>query len=268
MLQQSEPIMTTATVIDQWRLQERLLNARPRLQGLCAYLTGDPDSAEDLVQEVLLEAWRSFTTLRNPDAVDAWLNGIVRNVCARWRRTRRREATWLRPDQELPGEGDPNALVEHVAEPFDLELLLDRQELAELLDRALALLPATTRDVLVRKYIAEARHAEIADQLGMNENAVTVCLHRGKVAPRSRLDLSPCRQRPRDHRDRPAPDCRLLHRHHRADRRRQDHPLAHPAGVVAQTSGRNPLEWRTGRRAGQLFHTPAERLYTANAVPL
>jgi len=137
-----------------------------------------------------LEAWRSFTTLRNPDAVDAWLNGIVRNVCARWRRTRRREATWLRPDQELPGEGDPNALVANVAEPFDLELLLDRQELAELLDCALALLPATTRDVLVRKYIAEARHAEIADQLGMNENAVTVCLHRGKLALRKLLTTS------------------------------------------------------------------------------
>ena len=63
--------MTTSTKIDQLYLQEILTTQRLRLLGLCAYLTGDPDSAEDVLQEVMLEEWRSIDKLRDPDAVEA-----------------------------------------------------------------------------------------------------------------------------------------------------------------------------------------------------
>lgn len=175
----------STTTIDQLQLQEMLTAQRPRLLGLCAYLTNDPDSAEDVVQEVLLEAWRSVEKLRDPTAVDAWLNGIVRNVCARWQRMRGRD-TALMVSYETE-KAEINSALDNVPADFDLEVALDRQELALLLDRALALLPETTRDVLVSKYIAESRHAEIANQLGLSENAVTVRLHRGKVALRKLL---------------------------------------------------------------------------------
>ncbi|MFN8488895.1 MAG: RNA polymerase sigma factor [Caldilineaceae bacterium] len=178
--------MTTTTVIDQWRLQELLANARPRLQGLCAYLTSDPDSAEDLVQEVLLEAWRSFANLRNPEAVDAWLNGIVRNVCARWQRTRRRDAL-LHDEQDRQGKTGSTALLDSVAEPFDLELMLNRQELALLLDRAMALLPPETRGLLVQHYLEELPQAELAAKVGMSTGTLAVRLHRGKLALRHLL---------------------------------------------------------------------------------
>jgi DNA-directed RNA polymerase specialized sigma24 family protein len=71
----------TTTTVNQSHLGEILAAERPRLLGLCTYLTGDPDSAEDIVQEVMLEAWRSFGKLRDPDAMDAWRNGIVRKGC-------------------------------------------------------------------------------------------------------------------------------------------------------------------------------------------
>lgn len=171
--------MTTIT-INRSHLDETLAAERPRLLGLCTYLTGDPDSAEDVVQEVMLEAWRSFAKLRDPNAIDAWLNGIVRNVCARWQRARGREAAVMLPIAQQAV--DAAAVVETVADDFDLEVELDRQELALLVDRALALLPATTREVLIGKYIAESPHAELAQRLGLTENAVAVRLHRGKLA--------------------------------------------------------------------------------------
>lgn len=72
--------MTTATIHRSY-LGETLATERPRLFGLCTYLTGDPDSAEDIVQEVMLEAWRSFDKLRDPNAMDAWLNTTSTKFC-------------------------------------------------------------------------------------------------------------------------------------------------------------------------------------------
>src|SRR5579872_1101343 len=75
-----------------------LSEARPRLVRLCAYLSGDADAAEDLAQESLLEAWRHAETLRDQAAWDAWVAGIARNVCRRWRRRARRELVTIEGD--------------------------------------------------------------------------------------------------------------------------------------------------------------------------
>ncbi len=66
-----------------------------RLVHLCSAMTGNKDSAEDLAQETVLEAWLHKHTLRNAGKRDQWLSGIARNVCLRWLRTRGRELAHL-----------------------------------------------------------------------------------------------------------------------------------------------------------------------------
>jgi RNA polymerase sigma-70 factor (ECF subfamily) len=68
------------------------------------------------------------------------------------------------------------------AEQHDFTIELERAELAELLDRALALLPAESRRVLVEKYIDELPLGEIAGRLGLSIGTVAVRLHRGRLA--------------------------------------------------------------------------------------
>lgn len=148
---------------------------RPRLVRLCALLTGHPEIAEDLAQETLLEAWRSAGALRDQAKLSPWLSGIARNVCRRWTQ---------RQGQPLVSLTDAN---ERVDVSDDLEIELERDELAILLDRALGLLPAATRDVLIARFIEERPHAEIAARLGLSEGAVTVRVHRGKLALRNLL---------------------------------------------------------------------------------
>lgn len=167
----------------------RLLAARERLVRLCVRLTGDPIAAEDLAQETLLIAWRHAATLREPAAAEAWLAGIARNVCRRWLRTRTREHLRV-----VPLTGSPLSIVddrpqslEDTPDDYDLELELERDELADLLDRALALLPPSTRQVLVERYLHERAQAEVAERLGLTENGVAVRLHRGKLALRHTL---------------------------------------------------------------------------------
>jgi RNA polymerase sigma factor (sigma-70 family) len=151
---------------------------RRRLVRLCAAITGDPDAAEDLAQETLLEALRNVHKLHDPAGAEQWLNAIARNVCRRWARSRGRESALIAP-VEIDTDTSADAL--------DLDAELDRGELVELLDRALGLLPADTRDVLVQRYVHELPHAEIGRRLGLSEDAVTMRASRGKAVLRRLL---------------------------------------------------------------------------------
>lgn len=68
-------------------INQALALERPRLVRLCASLTDDPASAEDLAQETLIQAWRIWSRLNDPAALSPWLAAIARNVCLRWRRS-------------------------------------------------------------------------------------------------------------------------------------------------------------------------------------
>ena len=168
----------TAAVVPPESLQAVLRQASEhrRLVGLCASISGDRAAAEDLAQETLLEAWRNLHKLRDAAGADRWLTAIARNVCRRWARDQGREV-----EIASAVEADP------VDDAFDLELELERSELADLLDRALALLPEGTRDVLVHRYVDELPHVEIAERLGITSDAVSMRLSRGKVVLRRLL---------------------------------------------------------------------------------
>ena len=153
---------------------EALSAEHRRLTGLCAHLTGSADGAEDLAQEVLLIAWRHEAQLRNPGRRWPWLAGIARNACrAAIRQKARGLATSTHAD---------TAALEQLADGDDLELELERDELARLLDRAMAELPAETRSALVWRYVEDVPRAEVAARLGLSERAVSMRLQRGKLA--------------------------------------------------------------------------------------
>ena len=140
---------------------------RPRLVRLCATITGDPSAAEDLAQETLLEAWRHRDSVREPDRHAQWLTGIARNVCFRWVRHRGRDLAHLAPLPGMDGLAAPDD-AEAPSEAFgadatagaSVEIALEREELAALLDRALALLLPETRAALVADELDEIPLAE------------------------------------------------------------------------------------------------------------
>jgi RNA polymerase sigma-70 factor (ECF subfamily) len=173
-----------------FRLDDVMVAERARLVRLCAQLTGWPEAAEDLAQETLIEAWRIRDRLYDPSGYSQWLSAIARNVCRRWVRSHGRDLVHL----VQPGGFDPlrSILEEQPAEDFDLEVELERGELAVLLDRAMSLLPEATRAVLVQRYIEDTPVAQVAERMGLSEGAVEMRLQRGKLALRRVLatDLS------------------------------------------------------------------------------
>ncbi|GLV60518.1 hypothetical protein KDH_73370 [Dictyobacter sp. S3.2.2.5] len=163
-----------------------LATERPRLLRLCTRITGNALVAEDMVQETLLEAWRHLDDLREPEKFAQWLSGIARNVCLRWLSRQARETA---QSLELPlrHEEGMTSLAETLTADFDVEVEMERQEMAELLDRALDLLPTETRTTLLERYVRESSLSEIATLLGMNVNTVSMRLQRGRLALRKVL---------------------------------------------------------------------------------
>lgn len=163
--------------------ETRLAKERVQLVRFCAYLTGSLDAAQDLAQETLLEAWKNQHKLHRYEGLSQWLRAIARNVCLRWARRRSHDLAHLVQPAYSADESEQD-IEELAVDEYDLEIELERDELARLLDRALALLPPATRDVLVERYIRESPYAEIAERLGLSEDALAQRLHRGKIALR------------------------------------------------------------------------------------
>jgi len=147
---------------------------------LLTALTRDREVAEDLAQETLVEAWRHAHKLHDPAGRTPWLSAIARNVYRHWRRRQGREAAH-RAEPGLKGQTGAPRLEDLLLDDGDLAVQLERDELAELLDRALALLPSTTREALVARYVHESSLAEIAARLGTSEKAASMRLSRGKL---------------------------------------------------------------------------------------
>lgn len=157
---------------------------RTRLVRLCARFTGDSNAAEDLAQETLLEAWRHFDALRDQQRIPQWLSGIAHNICLRWARKQGRNLLQFAEPLFIDDDAAQAQLEDTLEDDFDVEAELERKELIELLDRALALLTPEARTLLIARYIEETPLADVAAQLGMNTGAVTMRLQRGKIALR------------------------------------------------------------------------------------
>lgn len=154
---------------------------------LCARLTGNSEIAEDLAQETSLEAWRNlhkFDTQEatfHPDNWRKWLTVIAHNVCKRWARNYYETSRHIFISYD---DGVTDDLENLLSNDNDIEVELEREELALLLDHALALLSPSVREVLIERYIHESSHTEIAERLGLREDALVQRLHRGKMALR------------------------------------------------------------------------------------
>jgi RNA polymerase sigma factor (sigma-70 family) len=154
-----------------------LADERLRLVRLCAWFSGSQEAAEDLAQETLIVAWKSRSQLNSPEKLKPWTTSIARNICLNWSRRHYREQS--RVIYSVDADEEP---LDEIQDEFNLEIELDRYELARLLDRALSLLPRETAQMLVEHYIKESSQAEIAELMNINPGTVAVRLQRGKLS--------------------------------------------------------------------------------------
>lgn len=157
-----------------------------KIFGLGLKLCGNRADAEDLVQETFLQAFRKWDQFEGRSSPSSWLYTIAARVCQRRHRLRSGEPAHIESLDELLPSGELKvAQVPSLAESaFDSRL---RQELAAVVDRALAALPLDFRLPLVLKEIADLSVSEIAEVLAVKEATVKTRLYRARLALRKEL---------------------------------------------------------------------------------
>jgi RNA polymerase sigma-70 factor (ECF subfamily) len=119
-------------------------------------MTGDGQLAEEVRQQVFVEAYRDLPRFGGRSPVRVWLIGIVRHRCLDALKAIRR---WgLRYKNELPRE--------YELEDAELDDQLDRGRTARLLADCLATLAPAAREAVMLRYQQELSYDEVAEVTG------------------------------------------------------------------------------------------------------
>ena len=168
------------------RFEQEAMTHIGALYGTAMRLTRDPDSAEDLVQETLLKAFKHYDSLRPDSNLKAWLTRVLTNTFInQYRRKQVRHRS-----QELY---DPDWMNERVSSNWAHnaakrpgQQVVDRF-IRDKLSEAVKQLPEPYRQVLLLTDVEELAYKEVAEVLDIPIGTVMSRLHRARRKLRTML---------------------------------------------------------------------------------
>ncbi|HZF16947.1 MAG TPA: sigma-70 family RNA polymerase sigma factor [Steroidobacteraceae bacterium] len=158
---------------DRQRFEALSAQLRPELYRFAFWLARDRAIAEDVVQETLLRAWRSWGNLRDAGAAKQWLFTIARREHARLYERKRFETVDV--DKLITSEAPALAAG-------------DEREVEDL-RRAIAGLEDDYREPLVLQVLFGYSTQEIASHMGLTQGAVLTRLFRARNQLRKQFGL-------------------------------------------------------------------------------
>lgn len=132
-----------------------------KLYGFISKLTGSPDTAEDVVQDVFLKLWKDRKALRNVDSFGSYLFRMAQNHAINGFRKMAREEVMRKEMQsgESPAHSTPQS---HIA----------LKETREILHRAIQQLPPRQKAIYLLSREEGVKHEEIARRLRITTGTV------------------------------------------------------------------------------------------------
>ena len=155
------------------RLTELYIAHYRELVRLAAFLTGDRDNAEEVVQDAYVSVHGSWRRLRELDKAEAYLRTAVVNA-SRSRLRRRQVAQRHRPEPQRDMASAESFAVEHAQREVVLE--------------ALRALPRRQREAVVLRYYGDLSEAQTAAAMGCSTGAVKSHTSRAMAALRPLLE--------------------------------------------------------------------------------
>ncbi len=156
-----------------------------QVYNLALRMLGDPQEAEDVLQETFLSAYKALPSFEGRSSLSTWLYRIASN--ASLMRLRRKQPDTVSVDEPLTldaGNSLPRQLVDWSNLPEE-ELL--SSESRQAMDEAITELPEPLRIVFILRDLQGLSTAETGEVLGLSEGAVKTRLHRARLRLRERL---------------------------------------------------------------------------------
>jgi RNA polymerase sigma-70 factor, ECF subfamily len=144
----------------------------------------DTAEAEDAAQEAMIKAYRGLSSFRGDAKFSTWLTTITLNEArSRLRKTARVKLESL-DNTEQKEDYTPFLVADWREIPSET---LEREELANHIERAIEGLPASYREVFLLRDKEEMSLEEIAQALGIKANLVKVRLFRARMMLQKQL---------------------------------------------------------------------------------
>lgn len=153
---------------------------------LIARTISDPTEAEDLAQNVFVQAYKSAGRYAASAKFSTWLFTIARNLCLNELRRRSRHPadpldSQMGGDDDAPARQIPDARIEGPAEA------LLQTELTARIEEALADLPESQRTALLLFREQDMAYEDIAEVMGTSLSATKSMIHRARETLKLRL---------------------------------------------------------------------------------
>ena len=175
-----ELVVALACTGDRKAFAELVKRRQSWIRNLMRRCCGDVALADDLAQQVFLQAWRKISHLRQPGTFGAWLKRLAINV---WLQHRRKNDVMRNAD-----EYDETELAQSDTTGVTMDL-----------DRALAALSNRVRLCVVLSYHEGMTHGEIAKHTNLPLGTVKSHIRRGTQRMQSLLSAyadTPCGESP------------------------------------------------------------------------
>ncbi len=149
--------------------------------------TRNPEDAADILQETVLTAYQSLTTLQDDQRVEPWMCRIATNHALMLLRARRRRPEVSMEDVEGRFDEDGHRIGVILAWPASVEDELERRRLAARIPELAECLPETYRAIWTLGDVEQLTMEEIAAILDITVPNVKSRLHRARLALRKLL---------------------------------------------------------------------------------
>jgi RNA polymerase sigma-70 factor (ECF subfamily) len=136
--------------------------------------------AEDIAQDAVIKAYSALKNFRGDAKFSTWLMAITLNEArSRWRKTHAEPLDFLSDSEDSTGDYTPSVLADWRYIPSEE---LERKELRQLLQEAIAKLSPEYREVLILRDVRGMSIAETAAATGINEGLVKIRLFRARLS--------------------------------------------------------------------------------------
>jgi RNA polymerase sigma-70 factor (ECF subfamily) len=177
-------LVARAKAGDTAAFDELVVRHEDKVYGLCLKMLGNPEDAEDCLQEVFIKAFKALPGFREESRFSTWLYRIAYNAALMRIRKKKLSTVSLDRPVEVGGDLLPREIPDWTTDP---RANVMNEELSEVLKQHINELDPENRIVFVLRDMHGLSTDDTASVLGLSVPAVKSRLHRARLYLRGRL---------------------------------------------------------------------------------